>query len=181
MTIFPKFNMKMVRTWVLILAILTQLTPVIFFVTGLAYNKYIQPKIIKATYVGEIKGDPIEQAMIKDALVYFNNFGEGKIVKFEKPNSRFARPIEFSIHDFRKDIFLNNLAGLTTINGNNCKIQVYPTSDPVEFKQVLIHEYLHCMGYNHVDKQSDLMYPSYIEVKESNIQKYADELKAKME
>ncbi len=181
MRIFPKLDMNFVRRQVLILAVLAQLSPLIIMLSQVGYEKYIQPRIIKATYVANIYGDPTERAMIKDALDYFNSFDEDKIIIFEKPGTYFDRAMTFEIHDFSKDLFLSNLAGLTSINEKGCKIQVYPTSDPIEFRQVLIHEYLHCMGYNHVDNTKDIMYKSYIEVKEDNIQKYADELKAKLE
>ena len=181
MKIFPVFDKKFVVTWVLILSIIAQMMPIIGMVAEVVYDRAVWPRILKETYIAEIKGDPTEKAIIKDALDYFNNMADGKIIRYDKSESYFARPVTLEMHDFEKDLFFNNLDGLTFVKSDSCKIQVRPTSNPVEFKQVLIHEYLHCMGYDHIDNPEDVMYPSYSEVKEENLKKYAEELKKKLE
>ena len=44
------------------------------------------------------------------------------------------------------------------------------------FKNTLVHEYLHCLGYNHVDNPNDLMYYVDTDHDDSEITKWAKKI-----
>jgi len=57
-----------------------------------------------------------------------------------------------------------------------CYIYIKSGLDKYTYYQVLLHEYLHCMGYQHHLNDKDLMYYSVVYASEENIKQYAKDL-----
>lgn len=75
-----------------------------------------------------------------------------------------------------KDLVNRSAIGQARPGLTICTITIQPGLDYRTFRHTLFHEYLHCMGYNHVDKYNDLMYPSVSVIDESNIVQYAKDV-----
>lgn len=114
----------------------------------------------------------------KKILEKFNALGDNKIVSFvEKVNGRPIVIEEMSEIDKKLSPGAVGIAFNTIIK---CRIVVLPGLSEIEYEEVLLHEYLHCYGYDHVDNYRDLMYYSLVPVdKEQNIKDYAQKVKKK--
>lgn len=114
-------------------------------------------------------------------LEEFSAMGKGKAVIFEPP----SQPTSFSpvraIHIKESKVIDGDedIVGLALPLWNTCDIQIESGQDYETFRQVLIHEYLHCMGYSHVNNSKDVMNPSVAFPSEENIQRYAKDIEAR--
>lgn len=114
-------------------------------------------------------------------LTEFSAMGGNKAVIFEPPSqSSIVSPVR-AIHIKESKVIEGNedIVGLALPLWNTCDIQIKSGQDYETFRQVLIHEYLHCMGYNHVEDEKDVMNPSVAFPTEENIQAYAKEIEAR--
>lgn len=143
------------------------------------YN-LLHPILIRASYIAEIKGDLLNVELTKKYLDKFNKYGHNNIVKYKAPKG-IARPITIEIRPFGKDTYeklqKDIMLGYAISTERSCIIVIKDDLVTEEqFKQVIIHEFLHCYFYDHTDINGDLMYPYYTPPKDSNIQAYALEV-----
>lgn len=101
--------------------------------------------------------EPLEWDVL-ESLVFFNNKSTTDIVKFSG-----KRPITIrKMTLFEEVIFGPRVLGVAFPTFMDCKILLNMGNlreyDKDHFRTTVIHEYLHCLGYNHVDKYGDLMY-----------------------
>ena len=59
----------------------------------------------------------------------------------------------------------------------SCTITLRKNQSYLNYRETVLHEYLHCMGYSHVPNKMDLMYFKLNPIdKEHNIRQYAKEV-----
>jgi hypothetical protein len=123
------------------------------------------------TYVAEIN-TPSYGTMTEEVLSEFNMYGKGKIISFVKINK--GRPVyirEMTLEQERQNPYT---LGMTFPWFKECLIYMRSGLDSETFKDTLLHEYLHCMGYGHTIDKKDLMYYSLYSIdKTENIKQYA--------
>lgn len=105
------------------------------------------------SYVAVINTESYKEAEIKNILEDFNKLGHLKLVRYEG-----IRPIiiyDRNFTDKGKEWRLGETMGAPLW----CEIQLKKDMSPYFLRFVLIHEYLHCFGYDHTNIPSDLMYP----------------------
>lgn len=154
-----------------------------YILLGIAINQdyliknLVYPWTNQYTYVASITGDSEDITQVKESLDKFNKMGGGKIVHFTPPKKGwYKRSVQIEVRPFNT-MWEDGLAGWATGESNPCDIAIKKTPDAVELEQVLIHEYLHCMGYlEHTKDPNDVMYYEYNVVDDSNLLKYAQEL-----
>jgi hypothetical protein len=114
----------------------------------------------------------------RKVLEEFNALGDNKIVSFsEIPDGRPIEIVEITPIDRQ---ISPGAVGTTYAKITRCTIKMAQGLDEIEYRETLLHEYLHCYGYDHVDDYKDLMYYSLFPVdKEENIRHYAKEVKKK--
>lgn len=136
------------------------------------YGKFFFNK----TYIRSINLPSYPEA--ENILKEFNSMGDNKIVSFEEiPNGRPIDIAEMTQFDF---IVAPNAVGIARPRATNCTIGIKNGLDKPEFREVLLHEYLHCYGYDHSPDSTDLMYYSLNPIdKEENIRQYAKKMKKK--
>lgn len=128
-------------------------------------SKVTDIKLIKSSYVKEIKADFINHELAKKHLDKFNEYGHNHIVKFKAEDVEGEpRPITIEIRklgeDFYEQLNDNKILAYALSQERSCKIVIKDdlvTED--QFRDTLIHEFLHCYEYDHVPLiESDLMY-----------------------
>ena len=151
----------------------------IFLFVGLAIGTILNPILNKyvlfpSTYVKSINTPIHSSFKVRKILEEFNSYGDNRIVNFESG----IRPIiitESSIADKNGNRVVGQAINLPTV----CYITLNPNMwDDLELKQVVIHEYIHCYGFDHTkDIEDDIMSPVYISSpREENIRHYARKL-----
>jgi hypothetical protein len=169
MTTTQLLKIVFARTFVLIAltpAILTIVTGVrsgLLEVWGRYYFKY--------SYI-EVINTPSYSIQTKDILEEFDSLAPGKIISFDKIKK--GRPIRIlEMTRFHREAYPDSI-GLAWPGFFSCDIRMRAGENPIEYREALIHEYLHCMGYDHSKDPTDLMYYSLMLVdKEENIRQYA--------
>jgi len=153
--------------------------PLIVTVQGYFIEEYIVPE----AYISSINTPYYSNAWTKQVLEEFNAMADGKAVLFA-PHV-IDRPITISesedlevIPKFLRDPNYNLVTiGLAEREVMSCKITLKTNLDYATFRTTLIHEYLHCMGYDHVEGDpNDLMAPVDGNISEENIRKYAKDV-----
>jgi len=125
----------------------------------------------KNTYI-ELIDTPSYGEETKQILEEFNSLAPGPIVSFKKLKN--GRPIRITEMTESSRYWNPSAIGLAWPGFLSCEIQVRIGEDFLDYREVLIHEYLHCMGYGHSKDPLDLMYYSLMLVdKEENIRQYA--------
>lgn len=146
--------------------------------------KIIEPSYIRNSYIAEIKGDLLDIRLAEKYLDIFNNYGHYKIVKFKiETNMTKPRPIRIEIRELGEtsyeQLYADKALALTYTTDKDCKIIMTTNLDSYkQFESTLIHELLHCYGYDHVNDEEDVMYPNdnpQVDLKE-NIKGYALEI-----
>lgn len=127
-----------------------------------------QPRIIQGSYIRSIDAPTIGKERVKKILDKFNKMGYDEIVSYEG-----WRPIDIK----EADKLDGATIGLAKVRIFDCSIQLEANSLYSEnmVEQVILHEYLHCLGYEHTSDPTDLMFASYNESSEDNIRKYAED------
>lgn len=105
---------------------------------------------IKFSYINTLNLPSYEKRGIssKKILDNFNSLGYNKAVQYKG-----RRPIII----FEVDKIPKNVVGYAQVRLNHCIIKIEKGLTAIDFKNVLIHEYLHCLGFNHVNDKSNLM------------------------
>lgn len=150
------------------------------------YDYYIaEPKLMRRSYVVSITGDYLDVQLVKKHLDNFNTIGHNRILRFEKLRTN-DRPITIEVRVLGKDFYENlnkdSLLGYTISLEDKCTI-VLVNDMPLEqqFRDVIIHEILHCYSYEHTKDPNDLMYPyNNFNDYSLSIEKYAKELEKRM-
>jgi hypothetical protein len=135
----------------------------IFEIYGRFYFKY--------TYI-EVIDTPSYGNQTKKALEEFNSFGDNKIISFKKIKN--GRPVQiYEMADFEEEL-RPEVLGSAWPMFKDCTIRLKKRQDLIDYRETVLHEYLHCMGYDHVPDPLDLMYYQLNPVdKEDNIRQYA--------
>ena len=146
------------------------------------YNYHVvHPKLIKESYISEIKGDFFQVNLAKKHLDNFNELGHNKIVKFEGG----TRPITIEIRTLNQGFYEQirgpEILAYAEYKKDSCKIVMRDTLyTEIQFRNTLFHELLHCYFYDHSPDQNDLMYYQENLVTEENIKKYAEEVERRI-
>lgn len=181
MRIFPKLNKKFVHKWIAILAIIFNLWPLWTEFGRYCDYKFYTPYLIRNSYIADIKADLLDRELAKKHLDNFNKMGHNGIVNFsvtERP-----RPIRIEIRKlgetFYEHLRGDSILAYTQADENGCLIVMGNDSITEEqFRNTLIHEFLHCYFYDHVKDSSDVMYwedNSFVDM-EPSIRRYAKEV-----
>lgn len=158
---------------ILYIALLPYAVAAVMLFSSFLLNIYVK-HTFKKTYVQSINTPTYPKA--KDILLEFNSYADGVIVQFE--NVENGRPIIIQeMSDFDDQIF-PSVAGIAFPKFTGCVIKLNRELSAKEFRETLIHEYLHCYGYDHIEDEKDLMNPSlnYLD-KDESIRDYARRLK----
>jgi hypothetical protein len=109
----------------------------------------------------------------------FNNMSAtGRAVSF-RPTSTHSIVLPqkaITIKEVSKIVGQDNVAGLALSLWNTCDISIRSGEDYETYRQILIHEYLHCLGFNHVNNVRDVMNPEVGFPTEESFQAYAKEI-----
>lgn len=157
-------------------SIMVLLMAFLIFSHRLVYSTYAF-FMFKNSYIEKID-TPSYGEYTKTVLEEFNSMGQNKIISFDK--KEYGRPI--SIHDMPDILEESNpeVLGMAYPGLEGCTIFVKKKQFWLDYRETLIHEYLHCMGYNHSINKHDIMYKYLIPIdKEENIRYHANELRKK--
>lgn len=151
-------------------------------------NQFLVAKyVIPEGYISTIHTPYYSNAWTQQVLEEFNAMGDGKAVLFDQ--HVIDRPITIREKDDLEMVpkFLRDpeeelvTIGLAERGAYYCRITLKTGLDYATFRATLIHEYLHCMGYDHVENApNDLMAPVDGEVSEENIRMYAKRVAKKI-
>ena len=112
----------------------------------------------------------------EDVLLEFNSMGDNLAVKFGEIEN--GRPITVEEMTVLDELMFGEAIGLAIPKLTRCTIKIRKGLSKLTFRETLIHEYLHCFGYMHVDDSKDLMYYALNPIdKEENIRQYAKRVK----
>jgi hypothetical protein len=126
------------------------------------------------SYIAEIDTPHYGNSTTKQMLEHFNQHGNGKAVQWAAKDTILSRAIYIRESE--------NIQGKESVVGQalplwtSCDIIIEKGLDLETYYNVLLHEYLHCLGYTHSRDQNDLMYYSVSYCPEENIIKYAKEI-----
>jgi hypothetical protein len=170
-----------VQRVVLWFAILCQILPTLFILMDKYHMdaiKYVTPKI---NYLGEIEGRPHEVVKIRKFLAEFDSLVPTNIV----PTEGYRKISITVIDDFWYNPLLppgKKIIGSAKVMWISCPITLPREhfTDDQEMKDTVIHEYLHCFGYKHIDILTDLMYKSSWLVDPKSVQRYAEDLEERL-
>ena len=128
--------------------------------------------IFQDSYINKIDTKYYGDNITLWCLESFDRLAPGTAVSFdEKENSR---PINISITD---KFWMPGTLGMALTMPHTCSIYIKKALDYKSYCDILIHEYLHCMGYSHTSNKLDIMYPYYIfDASVDNKRDYATEL-----
>lgn len=145
------------------------------------FKRMFQVMVARQTYVANIYGDPIMVGMVKDSLDYFNHLGNNEVIDYEPKYGKYSRPVTITVKEF-SGFWEVGLAGYANLDLDHCTIYVdQDEPDALEFRKTVIHEYLHCVGYDHTANKEDVMYKAATPGINSDIsiKKYADEIRGR--
>jgi hypothetical protein len=126
------------------------------------------------SYIAEIDTPHYGNKTTIDMLEHFNQYGGGNAVRWVAKDSFLSRAIYIRE--------ASEIKGQETVIGQalplwtKCDIVIEKGLDLTTYYNVLLHEYLHCLGYTHSRDENDLMYYSVSYCSEENIIKYAKEI-----
>lgn len=146
------------------------LAPIIIL-THCSCSSFGRNRLYMDSYIADI--DTPGYKNTKQDLELFNSFGNEQIVQYE-PVTKWSRPIyikETKTLEGKKEKIGQALVAL-----DYCTITIEEGLNEYEYYLVLIHEYLHCLGYDHVDDPNDIMYYELTDPSIDNIKKYAKEI-----
>lgn len=125
----------------------------------------------KGSYIASIElGERTELANY--ILMLFGQVGGGIVKK------QGSRPITITDLSVLEVYFFPRLLGRAYPYYNKCIIKMNPLiADEDTFITTLLHEYLHCLGYLHVDKRGDLMYPYNTDITHESVLQWTEKVK----
>lgn len=131
-------------------------------------------------YVASIDTPTYTNAYTKRVLTKFGASGGRHAVLFTSESLIIRRKItitEVKTCEFKEDDGkIGRCVGRAECGMTECKIELLTGKTRKEYRLVLLHEYMHCMGFQDLkdkDKKYDLMYYSENKVSEKNIKEYA--------
>jgi len=128
-----------------------------------------KPELAKGSFISEVKSTTYETKKIQKTLDKFNNMGNNKIVSYEG-----TRPIYIYTSDTLSE---KGRLGQALVGRHECEITIQTNLEGRLFEAVLIHEYLHCMGFiEHSWVWGDLMFYKQSPKRTENVQRYANKL-----
>lgn len=154
-------------------------------IKGHLLKKYIIPE----SYISEIHTTSYDKTWVTDVLKEFDAMAAPEqAVLFEKHVIDRKIVIQEVLDLDMVPFFLRSPDAPVTIGYAletelKCTIQLKTGLDYATFRRTLIHEYLHCMGYDHVDDNNDLMGAVETEttkITEENIKSYAKKVAKKI-
>lgn len=123
------------------------------------------------TYIAQIQTPSYSNNLTMEILEEFNAMGGGKIVSFSPIKN--GRPVTITEVDPEDNILGSTLPAFT-----KCTITIRKGLPYAEYRETLLHEYLHCYGVGHTNDKRDLMYWAMIPVdKDANIKYHAEKLR----
>lgn len=125
------------------------------------------------SYIAEIDTPYYGTNTTTQMLKHFNSYGNNKAVNFTA-KSPASRPIY--IKEAPTIQGKESVVGQALPLWDRCDIVIEKGLDLQTYYNVLLHEYLHCLGYTHSWNRNDLMYFSVSYCPEENIIKYAKEI-----
>lgn len=136
-------------------------------------NKVGQNSLFLDSHVETINTPTYTNTETLAILDWFNKVGGGSAVSYKDEHVLINRKIFIEEVNQLPD---KDLVGLASYGIAECHIKVLKGLDFFYYREVLLHEYMHCFGYGHVDIPDDLMYYASSNVSEENIKRYAKEL-----
>jgi hypothetical protein len=137
----------------------------------MAVGKYF---LFPDSHISLIDTPTYEAKNIRSILDKFSEVCDIDIVRY-KHVSGIKRTIE--IREVDQFMFSPFTLGRAWVDVDKCYIELSKYMDIVQFRSTLLHEYLHCMGYEHtIRRTGDLMSPVDSEITEENIEEYAKDL-----
>lgn len=130
------------------------------------------PYKVKDIYVHSITTEKYNQEDIINILDDFNSLGYNKAVKYEGSVPIYIKEVEF-IGSNGDNETLGQASISLSIRGAACNIKVVNYLSKYVLRLVILHEYLHCLLFDHVDEEGDLMAPVLDFILEENIEKWA--------
>lgn len=140
--------------------------------TKLGIDKWVDYQVKKqyfpSSYIADIKTITYDPENIKEILDNFDKQSYNEIVRYEG-----LRPIVIVENPM---ISLRGAVGYANWDYSGCTISLVPGLGE-RFREVLLHEYMHCFSYGHDNTPGDLMYPSITyKATEESIKEYANSL-----
>jgi len=129
---------------------------------GYMFHEMIMIKslLLKTSYLKSIETKGIDPAKVKELLLAWGLYSVGDNIVPTKGH----RPI------YIKDMYINGsfykahrryVRGVAFVYPTSCRIYINPDIyGKPGVARTILHEYLHCLGYSHVDNPFDLMYTS---------------------
>lgn len=156
---------------------------------GALKNYLLQKYIIPDSYISEITTTSYDKKWVTDVLEEFNGMAAPQeAVLFEKHVIDRKIVVQEVLDLDMIPVFLRDPEAPVTIGYAletelKCTIQLKTGLDYATFRRTLIHEYLHCLGYDHVNDENDLM--GAVEtvnskITEENIKSYAQRVAKKI-
>lgn len=137
--------------------------------------KVVGSMFFHRSYVNTFTLHTYKEDSVKAVLADFNSMADGGIVKYQG-----NRPINIIEMPVIMQFMYPSAVGVAIVGYTKCDIYIVPELSTTSFRETLLHEYLHCFGYEHTDEPKDLMYYAEVPVdKEDNIKYYAIDLKRK--
>lgn len=144
------------------------------YMIGILMGEKLIDITIPLSYIEYVGGDIDFKLQTYKALDEMNAISEHGVVKYSG-----FRPIV--VYEKEKGSMPPQRLGQAVNQVFYCIIQVKQGLPAKQLRRVLQHEYLHCLGYEHVDNPEDIMYYSDDpRMKTSSIDKYINELDKKM-
>lgn len=130
-----------------------------------------------STHIEKIDTPTYGNDVTKNYLDQFNAQGGGIIVSYKHEFGLYRAVTITESEKSSKDEWIGRAQpGVTA-----CSIQIKKGLDYRTYYTTLLHEYLHCMGYNHVDDPKDLMYSRENgQTEDASVDKYAKDLQETM-
>lgn len=148
---------------------------VIFAIYAMIYPEILECRAPNS-YVYSIDMSSYSNQYVKEFLIEFNKLGNNKAVNFSPPTNPKYVLIPRKIYITEKELEKNTL-GLARNSFFKCEIELTSGMDYAKLNLVLLHEFLHCMGYSHTEDPNDLMNAYFNEnITKENLKKYALEL-----
>lgn len=145
---------------------------IFYFLLGPSISGCATTVTIPHTYVKSIDTPTYDNKEVKKILDEFNEMGNNDIVFYEGG----FRAI--TIGEGTED---DGNVGEALPLPFNCDIRLSKTMHYKLMRETLLHEYLHCFGYDHVKEPGDLMYPTDMyPATETSIKEYAKRLRRKL-
>lgn len=134
------------------------------------YSKFYY---INTSFINIIAANQDQTFQVEQVLDDFNLLGYNKVV-FKSG----SRPINIVVGRIDRDYAI----GWARVKPGYCDIKIDDRLSPEDFQQTVVHELLHCYGYEHVKDETSVMNPSVSDkLSRDSIRNYAkDVLKARL-